>query len=819
MKKDFLLLFLAFSVFTFAQIKGTVTDDKGVPLASVSILVENTYNGTSSNEKGNYELNVKTTGTHRLIFQCLGFKTQKITVVAQSFPLVQNVKLIEENLSLSEVVINTKENPANGVIRHAIASKKDNSEKTARYKADFYSRGIFRIKDVPKKIFGQETDPEHDLDSTGSGIIYLSETVSKIIFEKPDNLKERITASKVSGNNNGFSYNTARMSKFDFYDNTIKLGMNLISPIADNAFGYYKFKLQGTFQDENNQMINKIKVIAKRDSEPVFEGYIYIVEDSWAIYAVDLVIKGYRIHNEIMDSMNLKQNFSYNTTNHIWAKNTQSLDFTAGIFGIKFNGKFTYIYSNYEFPSVFAKKTFTNEIVSFEENSNKKDSVFWNKNRPIPLTVEESRDYIKKDSIFIKRNSKTYLDSIDKKENKFKILDPLTGYTYKNSTKKYSIHYDGLTNIASSSFNTVQGWNLDSGISYNEWNDEGNGKSTFVNTKFNYGFSDQRLRIVGNFNHRFNNQNYAYINIAGGSKVNQFNAEEPISKIANTVSTLFFRDNYMKLYNKEFAEFQYGQDVGNGFNLNGRIEYQQRKALVNTTDQNYIKSDKTYTSNNPLLAESDLPAFETHHLTKFTLGARINFGNKYMTRPDGKINIRNDKYPTILLSYENAVAGSDKNYDYQLVKASIYYVLSTGNKGQFSMNFKAGKFFHGENISFIDFKHFNGNQTHYSENSRLNAFNLLPYYTNSTNDAYLENHIEYTDNGFIINKIPLLNLLKTNLVLGYNGLAVPNTVPYTELSIGLNNLGFGKFKMFRIDYVRAYQFGYQGDGFMFGFKF
>jgi hypothetical protein len=32
-------------------------------------------------------------------------------------------------------------------------------------------------------------------------------------------------------------------------------------------------------------------VTATRDSEPVFEGYIYIVEDSWAIYAVDLDIK------------------------------------------------------------------------------------------------------------------------------------------------------------------------------------------------------------------------------------------------------------------------------------------------------------------------------------------------------------------------------------------------------------------------------------------------------------------------------------------------------------------------------------------------
>jgi hypothetical protein len=49
-------------------------------------------------------------------------------------------------------------------------------------------------------------------------------------------------------------------------------------------------------------MINKIKVTATRDSEPVFEGYIYIVEDSWAIYAVDLDIKGYRM-KEFVDVM------------------------------------------------------------------------------------------------------------------------------------------------------------------------------------------------------------------------------------------------------------------------------------------------------------------------------------------------------------------------------------------------------------------------------------------------------------------------------------------------------------------------------------
>ncbi len=139
-------------------------------------------------------------------------------------------------------------------------------------------------------------DLDGAVDSTGTGIIYLSETVSKIIFEKPDNLKERSIASKVSGDNKGFSYNTARSTIYDFYNNTLNFNSKMISPIADNAFNYYKYKLEGTFQDENNLMINKIKVIAKRDAEPVFEGYIYIVEDSWAIYAVDLDIKGYRMH-------------------------------------------------------------------------------------------------------------------------------------------------------------------------------------------------------------------------------------------------------------------------------------------------------------------------------------------------------------------------------------------------------------------------------------------------------------------------------------------------------------------------------------------
>jgi hypothetical protein len=823
MKKIIALLVVFVSFCSHAQVRGTVNDEKGNPIPFANVFIENTYKGTTSNEQGKYEINLTIKGKYTFVFQYLGYKTQKKSVEIASFPFVLNVKMEEENFTLNEVVINTKDNPANRIIRKAIANKKENSDKTARYNADFYSRGIFKVKDLPKKIMGQKVDLGErmgaNIDSTGSGIIYLSETVSKIVFEKPNKLKEKIVASKISGNNNGFSYNTAESANYDFYDNAIDFGIGIISPIASNAFNYYKFKLESTFFDENNNQINKIKVTPKRDKEPVFEGYIYIVDDSWAIYAVDLDIKGYRMKNEFVETMTLKQNFNYNTKNKIWTKNSQILAFNAGIFGIKFSGKFNYVYSNYEFQDAFAKNTFGNEILSFEENANKKDSIYWNKNRPIPLTDEENSDYVRKDSIFTIRTSKTYLDSIDKKNNKFKIKAIILGYNYKNSFEKRSFRYRGLVDLSSLSFNTVQGYSISSGFDFRKWNYE-KGKISSFNSDFNYGFSDTRLRVSGVFRHRFNNQNYAVLEISGGTKVNQFNDNNPIGPIVNTISTLAFKNNFMKLYNLEFAKISFGKDVANGLNINGKLEYQQRKPLFNTTDYTAIKNNDFYSSNNPLAPDDFLnPGFEVHHLTKITINARYNIGNKYFSRPDGKFNIRNGKFPTLFLSYEKAVAGSEKKYEFDHVKTRVFYDLNIGNKGNIALNCKAGKLYNAKNIAFMDYQHFNGNQTHIGETDRyLNVFNLLPYYSNSTNDRYFELHSEYNDKGFLMNKIPLLNLLKSTLNIGFHALAVPERKPYTEISFGLDNLGFGKFKIFRLDYVHSNQNGIQGNGVIFGLK-
>ncbi|WP_317128732.1 DUF5686 and carboxypeptidase regulatory-like domain-containing protein [Winogradskyella algicola] len=819
MKLKLHALFLLFvCTFASAQITGTITNTNGEPLPFVNILVENTFKGTTSNDDGYYELSVSEKKSCTIVYTYLGYKTVKKTVDVTSLPFKVDVTLEEESVSLNEVVVASEDNPANAIIRQAIAKRKENLEKIESFKADFYSRGLIRIKDAPEKILGQEIgDLGGGLDSTRSGIIYLSETISKIQYLRPNQLKEKITASKVSGDDNGFSFNNAQDVDYNFYNNTVEFGNQIVSPIANNAFGYYRYKLEGIFYDEHGNLINKINVIPKRKNDPVFSGTIYIVEDQWTLYAIELDITGTQARIPAADIISLKQSFSYSKTDDLWALISQSIDFKYGIFGIKGDGRFTAVYSNYEFNSNLTQKDFGAELVSFENEANKKDSLFWKQIRPVPLTEEERTDYVKKDSIQIVRESKTYLDSVDREKNKFKLGDVL-GYTYDNSYKKYSLGFD--IPIGGVQFNTVQGFTTQLNLFYNKQLDEFR-RYFNASASVQYGFSDERLRATASLRYKFNNTNRRFLTLSGGTKVEQFNSAEPITPFGNSIATLFFEENYMKLYERRFIQLNYSEELFNGFYLYSNISYENRSALFNTTDQAfYPRADQVYLTNNPIDPTSTDAPFENHNIVKFNVTGQINFGQKYLSYPDSKFNIRSEKYPTLVLSYEKGLGATNSDYNFDQIKARLYQSFTIADKGRFSYNLRGGKFFNADDIAFMDYQHFNGNQINVSRRGNYtNVFNNLGYYDLSTNDSYLEMHAEHDFNGFILGKIPGLNKLNFNLIVGAHNLATPDNKPYQEFTIGVDNIGWGKWRFLRFDYIRSYQGGFQGDAILFGLKF
>ncbi|OZV66601.1 DUF5686 and carboxypeptidase regulatory-like domain-containing protein [Winogradskyella aurantia] len=817
-KRVLFFLFLAFNASITAQVIGTISDEKNEPLPFVNILIEDTYKGTTSNDDGYYELNITELGSYTIIYTYLGFKTVRKQVNIDKLPFKMDIMLKEERVSLDEVLVSADDNPANAIIRQTIAKRKENFEKINNYKADFYSRGLIKIKDAPEKILGQDVgDLGGGLDSTRSGIIYLSETISKIKYLKPDRLKEKITASKVSGDDNGFSFNNAIDVDFNIYNKTIEFGNEIVSPISNNAFSYYQYQLEGVFFDERGNLINKISVIPKRKNDPVFSGSIFIVEDQWTIYALELEITGIQARIPPADIISLQQSFSYSESDDIWALRSQSIDFQYNIFGIKGDGRFTAVYSNYEFNTDLTRLDFDRELVAFAPEANKKDSAFWKQIRPVPLTTEELTDYIKKDSIQIVKESQPYLDSIDRENNRFKLGDVLN-YTYQNSKKKYSFGY-GIP-ISGIQFNTVQGWTTEANVFFTKNYDEFR-RYFRASANLQYGFSDERLRATGNLTYKFNNTTRRFLTLSGGIRAEQFNPSNPIRPIGNTIVTLFFQENYMKLYDRSFVELNYSEELFNGFRLFSNLSYERRSSLNNTTDQTfYPQAGKSYLSNNPLDPTSDSSPFIDHNIVKLNVSAQINFGQRYLSYPNSKLNIPNDKYPTLVLSYEKGLGSTIEDYNFDQIKARLYQSFSIADKGQFSYNFRAGTFFNADAIAFMDFQHFNGNQINLSRRGNYtDVFNNLGYYDLSTNDSYLEMHAEHDFNGFILGKIPILNKLNLNLIIGAHNLSTIDNKPYQEYTVGIDNIGWGKWRFLRFDYIRSYQNGFVNDAVVFGLKF
>jgi len=778
---------LLFSISLFAQeatISGKIIAEGGKAVPFATVYVKNTTKGTSANSEGEYSINLKT-GSYEVQFKALGFRQESRTVDLKANQTV-NVVLKNEDYQIKEVTIRAgSEDPAYAIIRKAIKKRKSYLNQVNAYTAEVYIKGLQKLLAAPKKFLMfdvQKATREAGLDSNRTGIVYLSESQSKLSFMKPNNIHEELISSKVSGSNRAFSYNRASDLRVNFYENTQDWeGLSnrpLVSPIADNAMFYYKYQWMG-ISVENGETINKIKVTPRRDHDPCFNGYIYVMEDSWRLQSLGLYITK-KANINFVDTLKVNQEF-VPVTNDVWMPASIKFEFTGGLFGFRMGGYFISIYKDYDLNPTFNKKDFQ-EVLRITKGVNKKDSTYWEQQRPIPLTTEEKTDYKKKAVLAAKRESKTYLDSLDKVNNKLNPLKLLLeGYRHRN---RYDHEYYNFNSVLGSVFyNTVQGLALDYGASFTKQIDSVNNKYFSVYGKAGYGFSNKLFYGSGGIALP---AGPFMLNVSGGSDVVDMNNRQPITRFMNTAYSLLNRQNFEKLYQKQFASVSLSTRITGGWLANGYAEWADRKWLPNTADYSlFHPKGHEFTSNNPLNPAQDVALFPQNQSFKLGLRTTYNFSNKYETYPNGKRYLPSS-YPTIGFSVVKGlkkVLGSD--VDYTLLSADISKSdISLGFYGKTSFYVGAGKFFNANSLFYTDYKHFSGNQVLFFEPG-INKFLLLDYYRYSTGDKYLEGHLEHNFSGFILNKIPLIRKLKLQEIFDVNYLYTPTLKHYTELGFGL----------------------------------
>jgi len=824
--RTFILLFL-FSLLHFTahavKISGTITDDKGNILPFASVFIKGSSTGTTSNNRGKYFLDLPA-GSYIIVCQYVGYARQEKGVTLTSESITLDFSLSIQQTNLKEVIVKAgAEDPAYEIIRHAIKKRKSYENPLDSFTCEAYIKTLIRSRSLPSKILGKTFSDEDrkdlGVDSEGRGIIYLSESLTRIAFKKPDKIKLEVISGRESGSN-GYGFNFPTF--INFYSNNVNIFITqlsprgYVSPIADGALNYYKYKFLGSFVEDGKE-INQIRVIPKRRFEPLFFGTINITDGDWRIHSLDLTLtRDYQL--EIVDTLSIKQ-IQVPITPKIWRTQNQVVNFSFKKFGIDVTGNFLNVYSNYELEPRFRKKYFNNVVVKYDTGVNKKSFAYWDSLRPVPLEPEELEDFRIKDSTFKSRNDSANLrktaDSLRKKQGRITVMNIFfNGIKRSDYDPDHPLSLSVKPLIPQIEYNTVEGTVIQGEASFlKEYKKTGN--SIEFTPHVRYGFSNTHLNAWATlvlskkiFQIDMNGETHSRSSwvFSGGKRVSQFNPDNPIGPVMNEFYTLFFRDNYMKIYENYFGSVLYRKRFDNGFRITGSLLYEDRLPLNNTTDYSFFGSkNKQFTPNYPyeLINEN----FSPNQALIAGIDLQFKPGQRYIEFPDNRFAI-GSKYPTLALSFRAGIPnlfGSDVNYEKW--QFSLWDNVNFKLKGEFKYRFGIGGFFNTKSLYVMDYQHFNGNQTFYAS-PYLNSFQLAPYYQNSTTASlYGVGHIEHHFNGMLTNKVPLLRNLQWNLVIGSNAFYVNQDNNYVEIFAGLENI----FKLFRVDVVGSYLNGKPGQ--------
>lgn len=146
------ILFVCFLNSSFSQLKGTISDPEGNPLAFASIYIKYTTKGSISNKDGSYTLELPV-GRNKVVFHYLGYQIEERDIDYQSGPMLLNIILKPSTYNLNEIVISSdQEDPAYAIIRKAIAKRNLYYSGKSDFQCNAYTKGSIKILDIPKNI-------------------------------------------------------------------------------------------------------------------------------------------------------------------------------------------------------------------------------------------------------------------------------------------------------------------------------------------------------------------------------------------------------------------------------------------------------------------------------------------------------------------------------------------------------------------------------------------------------------------------------------------------------------------------------------------
>lgn len=797
-----------------------------IPYASIKVVGASSELGTSTDEQGEYSLRVPE-GYDQLKISSVGFSPEEYPIGTDPQQRIR-VMLFPAN-SIEEIVVraprrgkySNKNNPAVELIRKVVEHR-DENRLTGQQYAEFeqYEKVSLGMSNLDEKFKNRKIFENYqflfqpdDTSGTDSSYVlpaYMEEKFSKIYYRKDPNAKKQYILAERKAefdpkfvDNDGLSkYFNRLYDEVEIYDNNISILTNqFLSPIANSAPTFYRFYITDTIKTDSPELV-ELSFFPRNKNDLLFKGKLYVTLDgNYAVQRAEMTVSD-EINLNFVRDLNIELAFDKTNDNKYYlSKSSLGIDFAISSKGKGIKGTRVMLiddYKNgverpdsiYRVPDQFVV---TPEEEGEEEQDFEQNESYWATLRPEPLNNVERSIYQNIDSLQRMPSFRTLMDIGALIFTGYKQAGPVeigpvnTFYSY-NPVEGFRLRVGGRTTDQLSKRFYAEGYGA-YGFEDQKWKYFLAG-SYSLNNKSVYTYPQHYLRLSASYDTKIPGQNLEFV------------------QEDNILLSMKRGENRSYLYN-EVYRMDYKVEFSNNLSLNAGIgTWKQTPAGV-----------LAYT----------LPAHDGSltHINNVR-NTEVNVGLRYApneTFYQGK-NYRQpiyNEYPIFNFNYIAGVKGlfqGEHNYHNFTLGAFKRFYLS--QFGYADVNVE-GSVILGDNLPFPILSIHRANQTYAYQLQSYNLMNFMEFIS----DHHASWNIQYYMNGFVFNKIPLLNKLKLREVFSFKGVygglrdtnnpSLNNQVynwqtnsqgqqtsftfgkePYMEVSAGVANI----FKVLRVDMVR-----------------
>ncbi len=783
-------------------VQGKVIDaNSGDAIPFVNVVFKGTSVGATTDFDGKFLIRTNNP-TDSLQATYIGYKG-RTKPVKKGIRQTINFQLEEETTSLEAVVVRAGENPAWDVLRNVVRNKSSNDKRRlTAYEYDTYTKievdvdqisedmrrtklmkSIAQVLDSVESIAGEDGKPILPL--------FITESVSKLYYrDNPALKKENILKTKISGV--GVDDGTlvtqligSSFQEYNFYQNWLNiLNKDFVSPIADGWRIYYEYDLVDSLYI-GEDFCYRLDFFPKSEQDLAFAGTIWITKNEWALRQIDASV-GKRANINFIERIKIQQEL-LRTDAGPWlpAKNRVLIDVgeitknSIGMLAKFYTSNKAFITNQPKAPSFYAQA-----IEVREDATLNRDEKYWDSLRHEPLTTTEKNVYKMIDTLKNIPVVKTYTDIL-------KIL--VAGYY---QAGKIDIGpYAGVL-----AYNNIEGLRLQAGFRTNDkfsmrW---------MTGAQLAYGFTDNRIKYSAFVQNILSRRRWTTLTFRVRSDIARIGiddenlADNPIF-LAAARWGVFRRGYYF-----DETRVSFSRELFKGFSQ--RVSF--RHWTFNPT-YNFGYYEEPNDLNAPIL--------NTFNTSELSFETRFAPDELFIQNGNERVSLGAIRWPVITVRYTRGfkgVFGSD--FDYDKVRINVTKRIKLGPLGYGKVTATGEYVFNTLPYPLLAL-HL-GNQTPIYAAVTYNLMNYGEFISDHFASIQYRQYFE----GFLLNRIPLMNKLKwrllgtANVIVGglredNRNLIAPVTpdgdaaltpgyftgTPYVELGYGIENI----FKFLRVDFI------------------